>query len=193
MYHLYLLVSLFSVMSSDIPALINFNSVNSGQEYSDLGIDGDFKADSPSLNLELKFSTIPQVNVGDPVLFNGSLVGNVSSINFPVGNVISDESISSESVMNQNAEAPSISIRINTRDLIPDNEFFGLVSSVKISHGEVSGSRSFVELLKLEAKQADSSKASFKFNSRDSGTISDTTPDTLRGFSSFEEFWKLGV
>jgi len=119
MFHVYLLVSLFSVFSTEPAVLFDTR---------------------PQTNLEVRFNSTPQLNVGDPVLFNGAVVGNVARVtNFQEMKI---------------EEGPSVSIRLNAQDIPSTESLVGLVGSLKVANGNSTGVRSFLQLMEVNSPTA---------------------------------------
>jgi hypothetical protein len=139
MLHVYLLVSLFSVFSIEPSSFFEINHETS---------------------VDMTFDSVPEVNVGDPVLYKGLVVGNVTRIKN-----------TSSSIDNSNSGISLISLRLNPVNVPLSETLVGLVSSIKIPKGKVSSARSFVDLMHVTKSHTG------------------TSSEQLRGFSSFEEFW----
>lgn len=148
MVHVFLLVSLFSNLNT--PTQV---SVSDEAAY--------LKNTS---FVEVHFEKAPLVTVGDPVLFNGAIVGNISKIEY-------DES---------KKGSTNVSLRLSAEGLPLDSSLVALVGSVKTAAGGkvssrkvISSNRSFLELLSLEAG-ANKKKEKGGY---------------VKGFTSFQEFW----
>lgn len=161
MVHVFLLVSLFS--SFDVSGL-GSQSVTGLENDNSLLLSLNEVKDA---SIEVSFSKNPILNVGDPVLYNGNVVGSISKI---------EQDGSKEGLTN-------VSLRLEKDEVPVDQSLVALAGSVKV--GKVSkgrkrakqrySSRNFVELLSFR-----SNIASSKNNSGSS---------VVKGYSSFQEFW----
>jgi hypothetical protein len=151
MLHMYLMVSLFSIFSMEP---VNIPSI--GYQF----------------DVEMEFTSVPSVHIGDPVLYKGAVVGNVSRIH----------SASSEDVSAENAPV-RVNIRLNSASVPLGQELIGLVSSMKLPSASGASSRSFLDLMHFaDINGSEKVNASGEALSRD-------TLKLLKGFSSFQEFW----
>jgi len=153
MVHIFLLVSLFSPMS--VPSDTQSKDTLSPE----IQIGGLNKSNT---FVEVRFNKTPQVTVGDPVMFNGNVVGSISRV--------------------EQAEAAkgatNVSIRLLQEGMPMNDSLVALVGSVKMNAGVHSHkgkqlnsvSRSFLELMSFNS--GGQKEASY-----------------VKGFTSFQEFW----
>ena len=151
MVHIFLLVSLFSQLNLPLEAPAKDSQLSENQ-IAGLNKESSF--------VEVRFTKIPHVTVGDPVLFNGNVVGSISRV---------EQAESQKGVTN-------VSIRLLQEELPIHESLVALVGSVKMGSGIHKGkkgltsNRSFLELM--------------SFNS---GTNKEMP--YVKGFTSFQEFW----
>jgi hypothetical protein len=151
MVHVFLLISLFS-------------NLNTPSEVSD---QPDSEVAKVTSFVEVRFDKAPLVIVGDPVLFNGAVIGNISKIEY-------DES---------KKGLTNVSVRLNNEGIPMGDSLVALVGSVKTASGDKgskrknsslnSSNRSFLEILSLKAGEVGKNGE----------------PKVLKGFTSFQEFW----
>jgi len=122
--------------------------------------------------LEIRFTSSPSLHVGDPVLFKGIKVGSVFRVEYN----------KSEQAHNKNTNKgnTAVSIKLSSDGVPLSDKLVGLVGSVKLQdskkiNSNKLSSRSFLELIKVEAGNSDIKKH-----------------DYLLGFNSFQEFWSSG-
>lgn len=159
MLHMYLLVSLFSIFSMDPINIHDVNILNVGHQ----------------VDVQMEFASAPQVHIGDPVLYKGAVVGNVSRVQ----NV--SRSSDTSAATRINIKLTSASVPLGTAELV------GLVSSMKVPGKSSVSSKSFVDLMYVSDFKKSPVKVSVKSHS--GSNFSEGRAESLRGFSSFQEFW----
>lgn len=121
--------------------------------------------------VEVEFTAVPHLSVGDPVLFKGEQVGSVAKV----------EIANSESADKKDKQyhlgKSRISIKLNDVRVPVDEHFVALVAKVKMPVEGVRkpAVRSVLELIQL--------------NGTGKKQASQAHSPVLHGFTSFEEFW----
>lgn len=148
MVHVFLLVSLFSNLNAPVDVAGSGESMHSKE--------------TPFV--EVHFDKLPLVTVGDPVLFNGAVVGSISKIQYDQAK----------------QGSTNVSLRLSNENLPLGDSIVALVGSVKtgvegknIKKRASSSNRSFLELLALKS----------------GGDSKNGVAGVVRGFTSFQEFW----
>ncbi len=177
MVRILLLVSLFSPMSI-VGSMTDKASVdNSVQTIPTAGVTSDSQNFGPQIEelvrstasfVEVRFNKAPLVTVGDPVLFNGAIVGSISRIE------LAEMESGVANLGESGNRGTNVSIRLLQEDFLRDASLVALVGSMKsrvaATKGGKASSRSFLELMAF-------------------GSGSPTELSYVKGFTSFQEFW----
>ncbi len=121
--------------------------------------------------LEIHFTRLPSLHVGDPVLFKGIQVGAV----YRIGHADKDTKPVDNKSETQ-AKNTTVGIKLSSEEVPLNERLVGLVGSVKLSESKKinsskSASQNFLELIKVEGG------SHYKHT------------NFLPGYNSFQEFW----
>lgn len=141
------LISIFSLHDFDINSYLSFSSKNKEP------------------GIEVEFTAVPHLSVGDPVLFKGQQVGSVSKVDIPYSQSEEYHLVRSK-----------VSIKFQDYSLPPSEQLVALVAKVKMPTPKSKNPavRSVLELIQLSNDLPRNSSGSAK---------------KMIGFTSFEEFW----
>ncbi len=122
-------------------------------------------SETKDVGIEVEFSAIPHLSVGDPVFFKGQLVGSISKVGIP--NLNSDDQLDSK--------PSTVSIKLTDLTVPVSDQLVGLVAKIKVPVVADSkpSLRSALELIQVSSSPTANHEDKLK----------------LHGFISFEEFW----
>jgi hypothetical protein len=137
------------------------------------------------IQLEMDFSSKPNLYLGDPVLYNGKVIGSVTKISSPQIDADLDTNR-----LDMKSSSTRVSLRLSSGAIPMEEKLVGLASTTKLSNStphSSSGlvSKSFIDIVNLSKN---SSSTSNLINSLPNNSLGNSIV-ALRGFSSFQEFW----